>query len=457
MKQLIHLISAFLLAVVLCLTAATANAATLTVGLYPYVPNLQQFKTAITAAWQQVQPKVPLVFLTPEQWDGGYEKDPPPNADVYVFDAMFFEYFRSNNRLERMEASEIDNLFDFVDYAIDGVKVKNAYYSIPQLGCANILFYHKDETAIAKATTLSQLNSALSKCTYTSAIPPDRRRGLMIDMAGGTTDAALYLDTEHSLTGKYPFTLPYSESEIDPAAMANIKKMLAMASFENATANPLGQQYVRGTWFSNGWGRAVVGFTESMSAMSPATREDIRFKVMPLSDNSAQPLFYADVIAVNPATKLRHTRPLAVQLANVMASSTTMIASIGPNTNAGNRYPQYLMATRRSVFETLGHSFPQYKEMHKLITDNNPIMFKVSDQSRDWLEKMKETLRSVALSSPACGCDYPASAPIASNSAAPPICKLTCDSYGGWNGQWTNQPPAAPNGSVCGCKACPTP
>ena len=154
--------------------------------------------------------------------------DPPTNANVYVFDAMFFEYFRASNWLSPMQAAEIDHLNDFVPYSIGGVQAGGFYYAIPQLGCANILFYQATDAALAKATTLTQIETALSECTYTSMIPPDRR-GLMVDMSGGTTTATLYLDTAYSLNGQYPFPLPWSQSQINQPAINNLHELLAMA------------------------------------------------------------------------------------------------------------------------------------------------------------------------------------------------------------------------------------
>ena len=415
---------------------------------------MEQFQTAITAAWASARPDVSLSFLPAQDWDGGYSDNPPPSADVYVFDAMFFEYFRSQGWLEPMGAGEIDDLDDFVAYAIDGVEVDGQYYAIPQLGCANILFYQQDDTPLANATTLSEVEDALRQCAYTSKIPPDRR-GLMVDMSGGTTNASLYLDTVHSVTGEYPPPLPWDQSQINPAAMSNMRLLLAMASYENGTADE-NAPYERGTWFSEGWGRAVVGFTESMSAMSAETRESIGFKVMPLSDNDRSAMFYADVIGVNTTTNQRGTRDLAVRLANVMASSATMVAGIGPDSY--HPYPQYLMATRPSIFQTLGQSFPIYNEMFGLVRANNPVIFSISDQSRDWLAAMKNTIRTTAREDYPCGCDYQASELIPDNAAAPAICNATCTDHGGWSGAWTNQYPAAPAGtSTCGCNACPLP
>ncbi|MDJ0601675.1 MAG: thiamine pyridinylase [Crocosphaera sp.] len=433
---------------------APANATELKVALYPYVPDVEQFETAIETKWHEVQPDILLTFTTIEEWDGGYDKNPPTDADVYVFDAMFFDYFKSQNFLEPLKPTEIEGKDDFVDYAVEGVKVDQQYFAIPQLGCANVLFYHQDDNQIADATNLTDIVYTLDKCTYTSEIPSDQR-GLMLDMAGGTTNAALYLDIAHSITGEYPFSLPSSSDQLNPEAMDNMRELLAMASYGNATdTDPPNHSYERSEWFSNGWGRAVMGYTESMSAMSEETRENIGFKVMPLSkeDESYPAIFYADVIGVNTTTRDRGTRDLAVRLANVMADSETMVLSIGPDQD--RPYPQYLMATRPSIFQTLERKFPLYGEMYQLIEDNDPVMFKLNSESRDWIASMKNIIREEAREDYACGCDYPALQTIFDNDAAPPICNATCAEYGGWNGQWTNDYPAAQEGSVCGCNVC---
>ena len=432
--------------------AAQPAAVTLNVGLYPYVPRLTQFRQAIQSAWSQVQPGVTLNFLPESQWDGGYSTDPSASTDVFVFDAMYFEYFRGQGWLEPLKATEIQGLGDFVPYALQGVQASGLYYAIPQLGCANILFYQKTDSAIAQASTLTQLNNVLSQCTYTSPIPPDRR-GLMIDMSGGTTTASLYLDSEHSITGQYPLPLPWSPSQLDPAAIGNLRSLLAMASFEDGTAS-LSDSYQRSAWFSQGWGRAVVGYSESMSEMSDQTLSNIAFKIMPLSDNANPPLFYADVIGINTSTNQRGTRALAVQLANVMASTATMVASTGPD--ASNPGPQYLMPTRPTIFQTLGQTFPIYTAMYGLVTGSNPVMFKLDSQSKAWLKAMKGTIQAESREDYPCACDSPSQTYISSNDSAPAICQQTCASHGGWNGQWTNSYPAAPEGkSVCGCNTCP--
>jgi thiamine pyridinylase len=430
--------------------AGTSNPQQLTVALYPWVPRVDQFQQAIETEWKKVQPAVALQFVSADNWDGGYSNDPPANADVFVYDAIFFDYFRSRNWLEPLAAKEVQNLDDYLPYAINGVKVGDRYYSLPQLGCANVLFYRKDDAALAAAKTLTQVHSALQQCTYTSMVPPDKR-GLMIDMSGRTTNSALYLDAAHSQNGAYPLPLPWSPADLNTDAIASMRTLLAMASYKNATASLPGQ-YDRSTWFSDGEGRAVIGYSESMSAMSEQARQNIDFKFMPLSDRDQPPLFYADVIGVNTSTNLRGTRTLAVQLANVIAASSTMLASIGPDAST---VPQYLFAARRSVLTTLARSYPLYAKMNALLDAKEPVMFKLDAQARNWLASMSPAIQQSAQSNYACGCDIDTKQSIPDYRSAQAVCPAVCAVQGGWNGQWTNQPPAAPAGtSACGCNSC---
>jgi thiamine pyridinylase len=441
--------SRVLVAIPLLLASTAWAQQTLVVALYPWVPDTERFKSAIGAAWQKVQPGVKLEFISDfNVWDGGYDMSKPPDrVDVFVFDAMYFEDYRARQVIVAMTPAEVQNADDFLDYARNAVTVGGSYYAIPQLGCANILFYKKWDVALANATTLGQVQQALNPCTYTSEIPPDQR-GLMLDMKGGTTNAALYLDIAHSRSGVYPLPQP---AQPDPAVIAFQRTMLTLGSYLNATSDNPG--YPRGDWFDRNYGRAFMGFTESMSVMSPSTLSNIAFKVMPLSDTAGkQALFYVDAIGVNSQTLTRGTRNLAVQLANVMAAKDTIVASFAAQ-GAGN--PQYLMSVRNSAFQALSVQYPIYKQMYQLAQSSNPVAFKLDANARAWVKPFGAMVRQQVTANYACGCDRPATRPIQDNRDAPNVCPATCAAYGGWNGQWTNQRPAAQQSSVCGCNTCP--
>lgn len=425
------------------------SGSTLTVALYPYVPRIDQFKQAITTAWAKTHPDVELIFVPSDEWDGGYSSNPKSNYDVFIFDGMFFEYFKAQNYLYPIPQSSVTNPDDFLAYARDGVSSGSTFYAIPFLGCSNVLFYEKTNTALANAKTLSEISQVLGSYTYTSQEPPDRR-GLMLDMAGGTTNATLYLDVAYNQTGVYPLKQP-APTNLDQSAIATMTKLIGLASYWNVTLDPP-TDYGRSSWFSSGYGKAFVGFTESMSVMSPQTRSNIAFKIMPFSDKDFGELFYADVIGVNPQSS---QRDLAIDLANLIATTDVFVASTGQTTS---NPPQFLMATRVSAFEALAKQSSIYNQMYALITDNQPLMFKLDQNARTWVNSVKTPIKTQSREHFEGGCDFVSASFISNQSQAPDRCNAACADHGGWNGQWTNVSPAAPPGkAVCGCKSCPVP
>lgn len=425
------------------------NQKTLTLGLYPWVPRLEQFEESIQTAWQEIEPGVNLKILSSTEWDGGYDLEPPENADVYVFDAIFLNYFRSQGWLLPLNSQEVEGVNDFLPYAINGVKssTENTYYAIPQLGCTNILFYWNTDTALKQASNLDDIYHTIGQCSYTSQEPPDRR-GLMVDMAGGTTNACLYIDALASVKNKFPVPQPQKPQKVNQEAIANLRKLLKMSSYHNATQDT-SDPYSRANWFSNGKGRAVVGFTESMSAMNSEALNNIDFKVMPLANQDSQALFYADVIGIHPKAVERGNRDLAVKLANLLASSDYMVNSIGADESGR---PQYLMPTRYTVFNKLSQSYPNYQKMSDLVATANPILFTLNTEARTWLKNMKGTIKQEIQDNYTCGCDVDAGS-IWSQKDAENKCPYICANNGGWNSQWATINPGI--NSVCGCNTCP--
>lgn len=431
-------------------TSSAVFADNIAVGLYPWVPRIDQFKTTLTTQWEALHPEDTLTFMTSDEWDGGYNTDPSDAIDIYVFDAINMNYFSSRGWLASLSAQDINDISDFIPYAINGVKNGDSYWGIPQLGCTNILFFDASDTALANATTLTEIKTELNSCLYTSQVPPNRS-GLMVDMKGSTTNATLYLDTEHSINNVLPVPQPTTAAGLDTNAIENLQQVLQMASYYNATEDP-DALYGRAIWFSQGHGRAVIGFTEAMAAMSQETLDKIAFKVMPLSDNTTSPpFFYSDVIGIFPKEDRTSAELARVkELANLMASTNYMIASTIPQ-GTSSPLPQYLMPVRTSIFEGMKDKYPLYGTMQTLVKDSNPVLFSMDANSKIWIQNMKTVIKSKIRADYPCGCDFEAG-PIASNTTAPATCNALCETHGGWNGQWTTTVPGAM--SVCGCNAC---
>ena len=196
---------------------------TLNVALYKYVPRLDQFKQELTAAWTKASPGVALNFV---DWDG-YSNDPPSNLDVFVFDAIFLDYFVNKGYLARLDPNDIDAPNDFVPYALNDSKVGGFNYAIPQLGCGDILFYHQGDKALEQAKTQSDVYKAIQDCSN-ACIPPDcsvpASTNLLVDLSGGTTDSCFYVEIAEHMNGVYNPTPPLpSADKLDARVRANLK------------------------------------------------------------------------------------------------------------------------------------------------------------------------------------------------------------------------------------------
>jgi thiamine pyridinylase len=428
----------------------------LTVGLFPYVPRPQQFRDAIGAAWEARHPDIEIVY--DESWDGGYSQAAvPADIDVFVFDAMFLYQYWHDGFLAPIRPDEVTDPDDFVAYALEHVVDDDGNFrALPMLGCANILFYQRGD-ALADATTLAQVGEALGQCQYTSIIPPNTEdendRGLMVDMHGRTTTAAFHLDIHYSQTGEYPLPLP----EPEEPTLAAQRLVVEVASRRNANYSvPPDMPYQMARWFDRGFGRAWIGYTESLSQIRRDLRDTIDFRPMPFGDGTHPPLFFADMVAVNPHGA---NRDRAVELANLMTSRDVMVEAIGVGTDAsGNprfEAPQFLLPARGPVFDDLAYQDPIYDRFAAML-DRDPRLFTFEGDIRSWLDDHKTAIRRAVMNNIACGCDFPLDRHIPNDAVAHEYCDPVCDGHGGWSGEWTNDPPHPDDvPAVCGCNACP--
>ncbi|MEH0022600.1 MAG: thiamine pyridinylase [Desulfobacter sp.] len=453
--------SKYLVALVLSLVLATAAwAETLKVGLYPYVPRVEQFEEVLRNSWAELNTGIDLEIITdPNVWDGGYDKN-PDGLDVFVFDALFLNKYRAANLLVNLTSADINpnGLGDFLTYAIEGVKNSdNATYSaIPLLGCTNVLFF-KTGMGIEAANTLDELRDIVGTCRFTGLVPGQNPyNGMMLDISGKTTNATYYVATQFAMNGIYPFPTP---AAINPAVTDRLRTLMTMSSYLNGTTG-FDTAYQRGIWFGQGYGNSFVGFTESMWGMTQGNNGFLPggfgFKPLPLwnQGETTAPVFYADVIGVNAnGGDIANAK----KLASLMGSKDVVVASTtGANQPQG--VPQYLLLTLKSAFDELALYYPIYNQM-KTMADNPAIkMFTLSDALYEWFNTNKSQIRTDIRTGFDCGCDKPTATYLTPANAAS-VCAPLCENQGGWNGQWTTAAPYVPDGytSVCGCNGCVVP
>jgi thiamine pyridinylase len=363
----------------------SAEQPNLKVALYRYVPDFGFFSKTVRKFWSAI-PDAPQIEIV-TNWVC-YESDSDPsNLDVFVFDAIFLSSYAQKNYLRPYASSEILEGADYFSYASNGCVFNGAVYGLPEIGCTDVLYYRPGDTEMAAVTDLSSLWKTLGPAKYASARPPNNV-GLMVDFSDDTTCACEYLTTQESLYNVYTNDPQLvSSSNLDRLVMADLCEMVQMAGTMQA-GHSGGPDYERAIWFDTGAGRAVVGFPESMSAMTNHG-DSVRFKVMPHSDGAVSNLFYVDAIGINKSTVGTSREKWAVRMAELLASPEFTEAVF-----AGKDRPQYLLPVRQSVFAHLANRYPQYKKMYSTVQNANPQAFRIGPTCQQWLDASKRAIKN---------------------------------------------------------------
>lgn len=437
------------------MTSRSYQENTLRVGLYPYVPRPEQFKKVLIEEWDALRTGIALEIIVDDSvWDGGY-KISPEGFDVYVFDALFLNQYRKEGFLQPLSPQDINpnGLDDFFPYAIDGVKNSDnqTYSGIPLLGCTNILFYKKSLN-INSSSSFDDVKQAVKTCRYTGPVPgTGNRNGMMLDIAGSTTNGTFYIATQYAMYGQYPLPTPTS---IDANVTQRLTELMEMSSYLNSTNGDY-VPYQRGIWFGQGYGNSFVGFAEDMWGIAQGNRKKLPddFSLMPLPlwnpGETNKPLFFADVIGVNPKGKNVN---YAKKLAALLGSKDVVVKSTTGETEDG--VPQYLLLTLKSAFDELAKSYPMYNQMKAIASNPDINIFTLSDELYEWMDINKVAIKNDIRQDFSCGCDKTTDVFLNTSNAARE-CTSICGDLG-WNGQWTSARPYVPdtaNGS-CGCNVC---
>ncbi|GAA0738299.1 thiamine pyridinylase [Clostridium oceanicum] len=359
---------------------------TLNVALYGYVPDSIRFKKAVQNEWNKKEPNIKLNFV---DWDC-YSEDPPKDLDVFVFDAIYLSRFIKQGYLSEISKEDIKNKNDIIPFAMKGCTEKGSAYAIPQIICTNLLYSRKGDMDIEKVNSVFDLYDKLGK-NKSEDIIPDDNKGLLFDMSGGTSKVCMYLDSLIDTTQEYTkFSSLPNVNEIDADSTRSLSLLQSMAGKEQANYWPENNDaYIRAKWFMNGKGRAYIGYTEAMSNMKEFVN-DINFKTISLSRNSDIPIFYGDVVGINSSITNLYKKEKAIELANIVADEKTMVNAVSPDEN--NKYPQYLLPARKSVYHDLESKYPVYGNLYKIANKSNNKLFRVGPDIREWLKEAKKVI-----------------------------------------------------------------
>jgi thiamine pyridinylase len=383
---LVGLVCWMLIAVFMITCPSKLSGESINVALYAWVPRYDQFQEVIGDAWSNLGTGVELNFV---DWDC-YSADPTPELDVFVFDAIFLTYFAKGGYLSPISPHSIKNHSDIFVFAQNGCKENGILYAIPQFACSNFFFCRKNDEnckKYLKARTLVEMYELIGDNTSPD-IPPPLGEGLLADLSGSTTCACLYVDAEEDSMGFYTPCPPLPPaSDLFPDALMNLQLVVHMAGA--AQADYWGGVFQRAVWFSNGHGKAMMHYSESMWKMSEETRENILFKVMPLGSTPVN-LFYIDAVGIKP-TSDPIRKALTLKLANLITSTRVLVDCLVPW--GDDNSPQYVLPVRKSIFKKMGKSYKLYRKLGEIMTECDPKAFRLGEDSKQWVAEQKKAIK----------------------------------------------------------------
>lgn len=355
--------------------SAESEPVTLSLALYPYVPDQGRFVRAVESLWYQEHPDVKLNFVT---WDC-YAGDPGDELDVFVYDSIFLYDFLEQGYLLPLEDEDIRDAGDLIPSALSACRAEGTLYAVPQFLCTNLLFGRENDGEILNVQNISELYEVVGVSTD-QAIPPVSDHSLLVRIPDPLEFLFWYLETQIDLDQEFSewMAMPDADS-LDPEILETLTEVQAMAgSRQMKYEPPNGDIYIRGKWFADGLGRAMIGFSESMYAMGSAA-EDVTFHRISLSDAEDIPMFYADLASINAKID-ESKKPLAVELLNLITGPEVMTQAIAPSKESQN--PQYLFSARMSVYDALSTDYPVYEKMKEIAADPESRVFIIQPSGR---------------------------------------------------------------------------
>lgn len=358
------------------------TAKSLNVALFPYVPDVEKFQSIIESEWKKLHPEIALNF---REWDCYDNPEIDDSLDVLTFDAVYLTEYAKNGELLAIEDTQINEKTDILNFVNEGIKYNNLYYGIPQMICANLFFYREDDSEMAAANTIDQLYDIIGASQNTGDTP-ELLKGLLVDMSSGTGNICFYLDAIIDANAVYTdFTEMPDLENINEKAIEGLNQMILMEGSKVAYSD-----CDRGALFGDGYGRAYIGYSETMAAMGDSV-STLKIKTMSLADREDIPLFYVDLVGINSSlSKDQAKKELALELANLMTSQPVMTQILSGGQSGSSS--QYILPARSSCYEDLKAKYPIYEQLENITKHNTNHVFRMGGDAHEYITNAKKIL-----------------------------------------------------------------
>ena len=347
---------------------ACASAETLTVALYPYVPERHEIFTTLEAEFERKNPGVDLVLSEPPAWNRDYYSEQADKlasetkGDVFEIDTL-----RLSDYVEKdLIASLPSRMTAGVDHSLlEAVTRSGHVYAIPRWLCGKVLVYRAGSEDIEKAQTLDELFQVAAAHQQT----------ILADVYGTTTIGEWYLSLLADKKG-----IADAQADVlaagapDSDVMSTLARLLDVcpypycrSSYDHEAAGFYAREFARGKAV------AYIGYSETLHyAIDELTNncgpgsscidaKDIRVKALPRMTRHASnpPLGWVDGLAIS--AKLTGRKKHLAEAFVIWATSSevqSMVLGSSP-------VPKYLVPATRDFTHKDAPLYPQIYEALK--------------------------------------------------------------------------------------------
>ncbi|MCX5971889.1 MAG: hypothetical protein NTV14_10390 [Coprothermobacterota bacterium] len=232
--------------------------------VYNWIPNLDEYLSTMEKDFEAAYPEIDLTIMNLPDYYGDPYGVLVNQADVYECDEGMLPEMIAADKLQPLAASEVPNPDDFLQICKDVAVKDGTWWGIPHWTCTDFMFYNKNDTELAAATTFSKLEAAIGGKDHPLG------QGLLVQFMGYRT-VNYYKDCLMDLYKDDPATY-WSYVDKDNVNMQVVGLMKRMIALEdpgigrnalNAKISPyLDTQFVYGN------GRATVYYSEGLGYMA---------------------------------------------------------------------------------------------------------------------------------------------------------------------------------------------
>ncbi|MCH5248305.1 MAG: thiamine pyridinylase [Lachnospiraceae bacterium] len=356
----------------------------LSVALFPYVPDVNLFKTVISEEWEKAHPDVELKFLDWNCYDN--KTLTQDDADVVTFDALYLTEYASTGQLLELDSSAISQQEDILEFVREGVKYDGKTYGAAQMICANLFFYREGDTELANVYNVDELYDILGENILDEPNPKEGQ-GLAVDLSSGTGNVCFYLDAIIDAKSVYTdFAELPDLQHINEKAVEGLNQMILM---EGRALSSKELNWAK--LFGQGIGKAYIGYSETMADMNMDPSQ-LHVGTLSLADREDIPLFYVDIVAVNNSRAKKMSsrkRELAIELVELMTSKDTMTKIISGGDGGAC---QYILPARTGCYDTLETNFPIYTQLKAIAGQDGNHVFRMGANAHDYIDEAKKVL-----------------------------------------------------------------